>query len=565
MKLSLLFFFIVMNCSTGYYLNKNLYMGWSSNSETIHLTFGTKGYEFGSQLLIISHNQKFIGFYSTTENFKLISYRFNPRNSTIPSSEKNQNEDALLLRIEDHNFHFLPRIPHYLQMDVFLNTSILKKTFNLNNGSVNVFMAYNGFKSLNSTKFEQKAMETFDLFTSNSFIELEASFRLEFFHESTVAVSIFILFILTIFCFLFSGKQPLKARGASSYGSLFILLIHNLFLLTLYFDLQFQYKTCYLLVMFLYPTNAMLGFIYGNYITRIMIFQYINKRKIWFIEKKNDDSKRIAKLIRLFRFIVHPLTSAFLFIFVYLFIVIILLIPIAANEFQCSDYAVSIAYTLSNVFTGLNFITFLLWFLFDILVNIGLIIKCRIKKIFKQDAYSLKLEFYIFSFIIFSWFVLISAIVIFSVDNYYIQSTIISLCYYTFIVLFAVFPLIKTIYMMIFSCISRVKFENVIEKLYEDESLKEAFYEFAKGEWSTENVECYSKIRNYKKEKKNTKRKEIIELILKDHLLDISPLEVNLSNVAKSNFKKQFKEQSESEEYSDDLFDDVNKVLIGQI
>jgi hypothetical protein len=559
MKLSVILFFVIISCSTSYYLNKNLYMGWSSNSETIHLRFGTKGYEFGSQLLIISHNQKFIGFYSTIENYKLVSYRFNPKNSTIPSSEKNENEDALLLRTEDNNFHFLPRIPHYLQTDIYLNTSLLKKTFNLNNGSVNVFMAYNGIKtSLNSTKFEQKAMEIFDLFTSNTFIDLEASYRIEFFHESTVAFSIFFLVVLIILCFIFSGKQPLKARGATSYVGLVLVLVDLIYSTRVYFDLEFQYRSCYLLVMLGYPSNAMMAFIYGMYITRLMVFQYINKRKIWFIEKKKDNSEKIAKLIRFFTFLVHPITSALIIFSVNLFIVVILLIPIASDEFKCADSAVTISYILSIVFIGLNFIIFLVCFSFDILMNIGLIMKCKIKQIFQQDAYSLRLEFYVSSSIIFAWFLVI--IFVSFIDNYYIQATLISLSYLAYIFLFAIFPLLKTIYWMIFSCVSKAKFENVIENLFEDENLKESFYEFAKGEWSTENVECYFKIREYKKEKKNSKRKEIIEKITKDHLLDTSPLEVNLPNAALVAFKRNFKEQSDAEEFSDDLFSEINKV-----
>jgi hypothetical protein len=560
----LLFFLFCI--SNGYYLNKNIYLGWNSNSETIHIALGTKGLKEGSHLLIISHNSTFIGLYSTVDNFKLVSIRFNPQNTTKPSSQININEDKLLVAVEDSNYHFLPRIPDYLQSDFYLNTSILKKTLNIINETVNVFVGFHyRERSLNSTNFDQRIFENFDLFTLNPFLEFEASYRLEYFHESTVALTLFIHLSLSLICLFLSLKQPLKARGATSFMHQIILFLYFGSNCLVYLDLETQYNACYIFVIFTFSTNGMIGFIFGLYLTRIMVFQYINKRKIWFIESKKDNSKRIAQLIKLFTFIVHPITSAIIILLWYLFFVGVMMIPIATNGFRCNDQLLTISFNISNFFSGFSFLTFIICFLVDIMLNINLIIKCNLRELFKQDAYSLKLEFYICSAVILFWF-FVSLFVANAIEEYYLQASSVSIAYVLITILFAVLPIIRTIYFMIYSCIlKRNASDSKIDQLFEDPILKYEFSEFAKGEWSTENLECYMKIKQYKNEKKNSKRKELLEEIIENHLLDTSPLEVNFSSPAKVNFRKCYAIQSEKDEFLDDLLDEMKKEVYSNV
>jgi hypothetical protein len=121
--------------------------------------------------------------------------------------------------VEDSNFHLLPRIPDYLQSDFYLNTSIFKKTLNIVNESVNLFVGFNFKRRSLDSIFDENVLNNFNLFNENPFLEFEASYRLEYFHESTVAVTMFLLLTLALICLILSWKQPLKARGASSYES----------------------------------------------------------------------------------------------------------------------------------------------------------------------------------------------------------------------------------------------------------------------------------------------------------------------------------------------------------
>jgi hypothetical protein len=546
--------------SQAYYLNKNLYLIWMTRENLLRITFFTKGLDYGSHLFILSHNQKHIGFYSFVENYKLFSYRFNPQNSTIPTSARNSNEDNLLLSVEDSNAHLMPNIPHLLQSDITLNTTILKKTFGIQNGSISIFMAFHSVKkSLNSTSFEESALINGDLLIENGPATFEFHNRLEFFHESTVAATIFFYVVLIVLSFIFSFFQPSKARGSSSYMSLIFILTNFLAKLVVYFDLETQSKCCSITMLFIHPTPAILGLIYGIYLLRLMVFQYINKRKIWFIEKKTDDSRRISFLIKLFTVVVHPITSALIIFGAYSLMVLIVVVILAFNSFQCSANAVLISFIISSVLAGCNFFLYFGCIAFDLIMNLELICKYNLRQLFKQDAYSLKLEFFINTFYLFPIF--IAVIVTGSVQNQYFKTILNTFAFFSLTLVMGIIPVIRTIYHLIRSCIAKSKYSDSFELLFDDSDLKDAFYEFAKGEWSTENFECYSKIRDFYKEKNNQKRKEKIELIIKDHMSSNSPLEVNFSFPVKNAFKKRFKEESLKGEFSADLMDGLLREL----
>ena len=183
MKLvSLLVFSFFLYQIEGYFVNKNIYFTWKSNKETIEFEFATKCGNRGIQILIISNKNKFIGFSSFVENFKHFPSRFNPLNSTIPSSFINSNEDGLVLNYEDKNIYFLRYKPDYLQMNVKLNSTIFKKTLNLVNETVIIFIAYNlKRQSLNSTNFHQYIETKLHLFESSISLSFLPTLRVEYY------------------------------------------------------------------------------------------------------------------------------------------------------------------------------------------------------------------------------------------------------------------------------------------------------------------------------------------------------------------------------------------------
>lgn len=105
--------------------------------------------------------------------------------------------------------------------------------------------------------------------------------------------------------------------------------------------------------------------------------------------------------------------------------------------------------------------------------------------------------------------------------------------------------------------------EDLVDKLMHNKQLKALFKEFAKREWSQENVSLWSEIGKYEKAKGNDKKKKAIALkIYNMYLSPDSYCEVNTTGTIKDDVKKAI----ESDKYDDDLFvplkDDVKVNLI---
>lgn len=225
----------------------------------------------------------------------------------------------------------------------------------------------------------------------------------------------------------------------------------------------------------------------------------------------------------------------------YLFLLIFTIVPIyfvicliifVIFGSQCGTFATTLNRYIFIVISAISLISTAICILWDMIQNRHLICKCKLKEYFiTNDPYQFRSAFIsspLLLVALFIWAIPFSypsmIRIIFSEMGYVIGFWIIS-----------VHPLIITIYRIIRNKKPSDKIR--IEAIFEIPELYDIFLEFAKNEWSIENVYCKKLILDYKKSGLE-KRKEIIKKI-KEQFLDLnSQFELNITEVLRENLLK---------------------------
>lgn len=382
-------------------------------------------------------------------------------------------------------------------------------------------------------------------------------FRYELFHVAIYVLALLFYVLIFILLLIFSRKQPLYSRSATPFLST---VIHFLivgggilaFVLTLE---QFQ-NYCIYFNIWEAPLSISLTFLYLLHYTRYIIIINIGKSKIEFTEKINKSDLRITPFFRFLKFIGFWYSNLLIVALVFLFIVIINVLSMTTILFDCRyDWT---AY-LSIPYYIILAIAFLILFIIDITINRETILTCKLRQFWREDIYYFRIEIFLGFIFIYGYYIIYNIIKATQVlIGYPLADGILYAFTYHLLFFFqTLFPLIITIVKFLLTCGKKVEIDEMMFML-SDPKGNEICYNFAKMEYSLENILCYNDIQKYEAETDNMKKKTIAKEIYETFLEINSKLEINCT---RSECDK-VKEKMNTGEVSKNLFTGIEKQLI---
>jgi hypothetical protein len=301
------------------------------------------------------------------------------------------------------------------------------------------------------------------------------------------------------------------------------------------------------------------GLLMGRYIALLQI--HLNKRKfLKRIEKSktakhfNCFEKFLNSILKVFssQLIIYIVPSVWFCIFTFIFV-----LNYGLHGFYCSVDSYFVDTIVHYVFVLMFYFFFICIVVFDLIMNIPLIFKCRWKKIFlDNDPFHFRLDIisFLFTFpLVVVW--------LFSPFPYLISSILTEINLFIGLWVSGIqalmITMLKKFIYFLQSFRARMSFyEKLNLKDVLQEEIIDVFEEFCVSEWSSENILLKKDIIEYKKSN-NQERKKLCEFISKNYLMSSSPLEVNCPEFLLTQVIKKISANI----MEDDLFNDVEKVL----
>jgi hypothetical protein len=205
---------------------------------------------------------------------------------------------------------------------------------------------------------------------------------------------------------------------------------------------------------------------------------------------------------------------------------------------------------------------------YDIVINFKKLLSkycfCRFVCLFwRDDPFYYRIEIYIY--VLISFYLIVSQVLIFILTTVLVLPDIVvalskSIFTYLLALNIIIFPLTITIFNIFRTCLLRIANKNnkteIIDVLLGNEKTLDLFREFAKREWSVENVLIYTEIKEFE----NTKdfgKKQLIAISIKETYLEKnSPMELNIDDYKLKNFTKMLEEGK-----VDGIFNDILKTV----
>jgi hypothetical protein len=287
---------------------------------------------------------------------------------------------------------------------------------------------------------------------------------------------------------------------------------------------------------------------------------HLNKRRINKKLKIEEGDVSTSSFRKIFLFLSKIMTSPSIFYIVpflwSLFLMFVSYLIFAIHRFECSLKTYQDMRNFYYVVVLLFYLNLVAIFIFDVLFNIKLIFKCKIKQIFvDDDPFQNRLDMYTylisFPFIV-MWvvqlpipFLLNSAILDFALLFGLWSSGLQAL----------VITIVKKIYYTVKT--SRRVIEDVSIQAAMQPEIIEVFTKFCEFEWSVENIMLKKDIVKFQRLKSAFERKKLCEIIKKRYLLSSSPFEVNCSSRILSEVIKKI----DSNQMEDNLFEELEKTV----
>ena len=405
----------------------------------------------------------------------------------------------------------------------------------------------------------------------------------------------FYVFVL-IFVVVFRNGQPLKSRVfipylalVAQYGATFS-SIQNY-----YFDLEWRSKYGRLLQTYFYESFLSMIFLLMplNYLRYVLLIN-MNKEKENISESGKTKSLYFRFLLAI-KFLVTPSVSMFIIGGFWCFSTFIdsMIFFAFSPQLRCStgkSYGIYSIHLFYNIVCG--FVLLGVGVL-DIISNIVLYIKrvqkrsyrrCSVLKVFKEqlidfyiksDPYFFRLE-QIFAFFVFVLYIVFEffnfIILITGKENpfyFYFAKYFVtigrSFVTYAFAFFQAILPLIITILIEIYKYIKSKrkivqKQEIDIDVFLKEDDLFDMFLEFAKDEWSQENVLAYRDIKKFKRLNSIDKRKHHAVKVYHNYFNGAqSPLEVNIDTKSCNDLRDLILQKQKFED--DEMFEDIERTV----
>lgn len=388
--------------------------------------------------------------------------------------------------------------------------------------------------------------------------------RLENTHPSIFAISLAFIALTFALLIIFSTRQPLYSRGATP----FIACIFQFIALFVDFPLFFLKLSdmryyCLITDLIQKPLVLCLVFLSLLHFFRYIILLNLGKKKNAIVSQKNDKPGNVRGIFRVLKVLGKWYINLIVIICVALSYSVFNLILFLINGLDCTISDIPFGFYTSFLIIILLF--FIVAMIFDLASNIDICKSCQLKLFWKEDIFLYRFEIYFFGiFLGFTAMVLTTIVqpllIEFAMkDAIMASSTLITI---TYIILFfgqVLYPLILTIIQWIRELIKPPPDDDMLEAILLDPLGHDMFLNFAKSEYSIENVTCWDDIQSYKDEKDQVKKKQMARNIFDKYLNgDESELEVNVSRKSCTIVK----EKMETGEIAKHLFDDIESALM---
>lgn len=375
--------------------------------------------------------------------------------------------------------------------------------------------------------------------------------RIETLHPSIFAITLFYQIVLCIIIIAFSQFQPLKSRGVYP---IFVVIIFTIDLACeVLIFIPFNSGSFYIFLKYFVkrPLLQTVVFLYSLYFIRFLLLVYLNKRKekVFFEEKSPTNIQFKFKLLKYLGtfYIAIPIYIIFFIFFEILFVL----------AYVVEIYTIQFVETFGVILIICNiFFTFIIMVV-DIILNFNSFKTC---KVYTQDTLFFRFEFYIFGSInsILSIIGFIFFIAFFNTNlGFMMYLLFLPAFHHVLILTNVIFPLVITIYKLIIHQIYKSKIsETQLDIILKNEVSREYLANFAKTEFSLENILCYNDMKKYQEEKNIELRSKLAsDIYIRYFNGSNSELEVNVS----ASYCKLLDSDIQANNFSDNLFLELEK------
>lgn len=553
-----LFFLLVISNTQVFFLD-NIYL--SVTQDIISVTSRARnGYFY---LGISNNNSSFengIALIVTNSNSAL-DFVFYQGGSDKNLSRTNISQPLEVKKILDLSGFFFGRFLDDLSFQIEVNKTAYQNKFPL---PFYVFVGYNkNSKPKSPNDFEEKFEESAWLKIPDYHYRAQALvaplLRIETIHPAVFAFVIFYHLVFALLAIIFSKYQPLKSRG------ILPILIPLVLIIEVFCDvftfLPFKIQQGYIFINYFirYPIILAIITIYNVQFIKLLLLFYMNERKqIIFFQKNKPTSMNYR--FQFLKYMGKFYVFAPLFFIFYIFYVIVIVI-VYFIEITIKINIVGLTTILITLFL---FLTSSIIYLYDLVKNFNSFKTC---KAYTDDNLFWRIEFYVLgaiNYLIF--FVGITVCLYFIIFNpnglYLLFLFAMTIFHHEMLFSNTLFLLFITIFKVFLSCFKKKKLESELVQILDNETSKEYFIQFAKSEFSIENVLCYYDLKKYQNETKEDIRATLAQEIYDNYLKGTSSeLEVNL--ITSSCRKVEHLIQLKS--FNPDLFQEIYTQIISNL
>eukprot|EP01080_Neovahlkampfia_damariscottae_P005376 gene5376-9183_t len=434
-----------------------------------------------------------------------------------------------------------------------------------------VFFIFNKDKDLGNkldyTEIGTREISLLNDSSINCFDQLVGIGRIDSIHPAPFAISLAAYFIIAIVCFfmfIFKLRPIYIRRFAPMLGTILQMII-----LTTYGILNFattnefrNHYLCYFEGYLIYPAVECVYIVVLLNFIRYLLIINLNRIRIKLFNENEKNKIKFISIVKIIKRLTSPIVVVLVTLAYIIFLMIVFSIILSIFKFQCNPLQRTLFNLTHLAFTGLIGILIVGFQVFDFLVNLPRLISCKISLIdffIRKDPFFFRLEM-ISSIPLIIYFVGysvagLSGITVF-VFNYIVYFWLFSVT--------TLFSVVVTIIQLIIKkyrdCKSSDEFKDKgpVESCFKDGELYLLFHEFAKSEWSLENLYIKNDLLKYKKLKEISSMKKMANEIYAQYLNGSeAPMEVNVDTPSRMEVKKNIEE----EKIDENLFSKIEATI----
>ena len=250
-----------------------------------------------------------------------------------------------------------------------------------------------------------------------------------------------------------------------------------------------------------------------------------------------------------------------LFVFIhYIFLVFFFNFLWSIFKFQCYAPYTDIIVIIHFIMLGFAIFLLFLLIIYDIIHNLNIFLKCKFKEYFIiNDPFYMRIELCLlttFLIVYIPWAFPISQT---------IRGILTDVTLFIYISAFCLFPLCATIVREINGYFHKRKrldenASDTLDMIFRSTVFLTLFEEFAKNEFSSENVRFRIEYENYLNTHQS-KRDVLVGRIIENYLCGTSPFQLNIDSKNMKLFKEKYSKSYQTGEFEDNLFLEIEKAV----